>query len=147
MHWQQLQRSPLLVSVVPRYHSLKVPTLCRCWTAILWSRIPNLPLRVSSRCTHWCVKAFVILYVLIIQADEEVPVPSDYGLPYEDLPLMTPDGITLRCYLLSLKKSLATSHPDLIKPEMVAGFETDNEVRVKLACHTCYCGSETNRNM
>jgi hypothetical protein len=119
---------------MPRHHSLNnTDALCRCRTAILWSRIPNLPLRVSSWCTHWCVKVFVILYVLIIQADEEVPVPSDYGLPYEDLPLITPDGITLRCYLLPLKKSLSTSHSDLIKPEMVADFETDDEVRVKLA--------------
>ena len=63
-----------------------------------------------------------------------MPAPSDYGLPYEELPLKTPDAVTLRCYLLSLKKSLATSFPDLIKPQMIADFETDEEVRVKLAC-------------
>lgn len=133
---------------MPRYHSLNnTDALYRCWTAILWSGIPNLPLRVSSWCTDWCVKVLAILYVLIIQVDEEVPVPSDYGLPYEDLPLKTPDGITLRCYLLPLKKSLSTSHSDLIKPEMVRDFETDDEVRVKLACQTCCCGFEINWNM
>lgn len=102
---------------------------CRRWAAILWSRIPNIPFRVSSWCTYWYLKVLVIPYVLI-QAETEVPIPSDYGLPYEDLPLKTPDGVTLRCYLLPLKKSLASSHSDFIKPEMIADHETDEEVRI-----------------
>ncbi len=102
---------------------------CRRWAAILWSRIPDIPFRVSSWCTYWCVKVLITLYVLI-QAEIEVPVPSEYGLPYEDLPLKTPDGVNLRCYLLPLKKSLAESHSDFIKPETIADYETDEEVRV-----------------
>ncbi|KAJ7148762.1 Alpha/Beta hydrolase protein [Mycena crocata] len=40
----------------------------------------------------------------------DVPVPSAYGLPYEDLELKTPDGITLRCYLLPQSKELSKTH-------------------------------------
>ncbi|KAK2462787.1 hypothetical protein APHAL10511_005178 [Amanita phalloides] len=60
-------------------------------------------------------------------ARTEVPRPTDYGLPYEDLPLKTPDGVTLGCYLLSLRRSLAATHSDYIKPEAVANYETDEE--------------------
>ncbi|KAI0367264.1 alpha/beta-hydrolase [Pilatotrama ljubarskyi] len=35
-----------------------------------------------------------------------VPVPTDFGLPYQDLPLVTPDNVTLRCYLLTQRKEL-----------------------------------------
>jgi hypothetical protein len=41
---------------------------------------------------------------------EDVPIPSDYGLPYEDLELKTPDGITLRCYLLPQSRELSKTH-------------------------------------
>ncbi|KAF8629930.1 hypothetical protein AX15_003185 [Amanita polypyramis BW_CC] len=61
-------------------------------------------------------------------ARTEVPVPTDYGLPYEDLPLKTPDGVTLRCYLITLRKSLTSTHPEYIKPGFVAGYETDDEL-------------------
>ncbi|RPD56558.1 alpha/beta-hydrolase [Lentinus tigrinus ALCF2SS1-7] len=36
----------------------------------------------------------------------EVPVPTDFDLPYQDLPLTTPDGVKLRCYLLTQRKEL-----------------------------------------
>ncbi|KDQ23084.1 hypothetical protein PLEOSDRAFT_1048995, partial [Pleurotus ostreatus PC15] len=36
----------------------------------------------------------------------DVPIPSDFGLPYEDLVLHTPDGVTLRSYLLLQSKVL-----------------------------------------
>ncbi|KAI0777406.1 alpha/beta-hydrolase [Trametes elegans] len=36
----------------------------------------------------------------------EVPVPTDFGLPYQDLPLVTPDNVTLRCYLLTQRKEM-----------------------------------------
>ncbi|KIY50246.1 alpha/beta-hydrolase [Fistulina hepatica ATCC 64428] len=35
-----------------------------------------------------------------------VPVPSDYGIEYEDLALKTSDGIILRCYLLLQSKKM-----------------------------------------
>ncbi|KAJ7263043.1 Alpha/Beta hydrolase protein [Mycena rebaudengoi] len=40
----------------------------------------------------------------------DVPIPSDYGLPYEDLELKTLDGITLRCYLLPQSRELSKTH-------------------------------------
>ncbi|EIW75926.1 alpha beta-hydrolase [Coniophora puteana RWD-64-598 SS2] len=40
----------------------------------------------------------------------DVPVPTDYGLQYEDLDLVTSDGVTLRSYLLPQKKNLNNSH-------------------------------------
>ncbi|KAI0354055.1 alpha/beta-hydrolase [Trametes cingulata] len=36
----------------------------------------------------------------------EVPVPTDFDLPYQDLALVTPDNVTLRCYLLTQRKDL-----------------------------------------
>lgn len=36
----------------------------------------------------------------------EVPVPTDFGLGYEDLTLTTPDGVTLRSYLMRQQKHL-----------------------------------------
>ncbi|KAI0828536.1 alpha/beta-hydrolase [Trametes gibbosa] len=36
----------------------------------------------------------------------EVPVPTDVGLPYQDLVLLTPDNVTLRCYLMTQRKTL-----------------------------------------
>jgi len=35
-----------------------------------------------------------------------VPVPTQYGLPYEDLTLVTRDGVKIRCYLLVQRKEL-----------------------------------------
>ncbi|KAG2034759.1 alpha/beta-hydrolase [Suillus americanus] len=40
----------------------------------------------------------------------EVPVPKDFGLEYEDLPLVTEDGFTLRCYLLMQRTEISNSH-------------------------------------
>lgn len=37
---------------------------------------------------------------------EDVPKPIDFGLEYEEPELVTPDGVKLRCYLLTLKKDL-----------------------------------------
>jgi hypothetical protein len=35
-----------------------------------------------------------------------VPTPADFGLPYEDLVLTTPDNVTLRSYLLVQRRDL-----------------------------------------
>jgi hypothetical protein len=40
----------------------------------------------------------------------EVPVPTDFGLEYQDLPLVTEDGLTLRCYLLMQRTEISNSH-------------------------------------
>ncbi|KAF9465466.1 Alpha/Beta hydrolase protein [Collybia nuda] len=45
----------------------------------------------------------------------EVPAPSDFGIPYQDLELRTPDGILIRCYLLPQRKSLHADHPEAVR--------------------------------
>ncbi|KAG9311220.1 Alpha/Beta hydrolase protein [Chiua virens] len=40
----------------------------------------------------------------------EVDVPTKFGLVYEDLPLRTEDGITLRCYMLMQRKVISHTH-------------------------------------
>ncbi|KAG1864524.1 alpha beta-hydrolase [Suillus tomentosus] len=40
----------------------------------------------------------------------EVPVPTDFGLEYQDLPLVTEDRFTLRCYLLMQRTEISNSH-------------------------------------
>ncbi|KAG2362901.1 alpha beta-hydrolase [Suillus spraguei] len=54
----------------------------------------------------------------------EVPVPTDFGLEYQDLPLVTEDGITLRCYLLMQRTEINNSHAAQID---YADNQTDEE--------------------
>ena len=60
---------------------------------------------------------------------EDVPVPSTFGLPYEDLELKTSDGISLRCYLLPQSKHLPKK---MHNATPVPGEDdmTEDEVRV-----------------
>lgn len=53
-------------------------------------------------------------------------MPTDFGLEYQDLPLNTEDGFTLRCYLLMQRTELSHSHAPRIE---YADQETDEEVR------------------
>ncbi|KAJ3558749.1 hypothetical protein NP233_g11441 [Leucocoprinus birnbaumii] len=46
----------------------------------------------------------------------EVAKPSDHGIPYEDLNLLTSDGVILRCYLLKQSKDIA-SNPNAVELE------------------------------
>ncbi|KAG2130902.1 Alpha/Beta hydrolase protein [Suillus clintonianus] len=39
----------------------------------------------------------------------EVQVPTDFGLEYQDLPLVTEDGLTLRCYLLTQRTEISNN--------------------------------------
>ena len=56
----------------------------------------------------------------------DVPVPTDFDLPYEDLTLTTPDDVKLRCYLLTQRKELPnTGTMPVDGPE----DETNEEVR------------------
>ncbi|KAF9450395.1 alpha/beta-hydrolase [Macrolepiota fuliginosa MF-IS2] len=66
---------------------------------------------------------------------EEVAKPSDYGIPYDELNLVTPDNVTLKCYMLRQHKDLVSknpaaiqlptdSDPDLTEDEFVAGRPT-----------------------
>ncbi|OCH84321.1 alpha/beta-hydrolase [Obba rivulosa] len=40
----------------------------------------------------------------------EVPVPAQFGLPYEDLELVTSDDVKIRCYLLLQRRDLDPVH-------------------------------------
>ncbi|RXW12178.1 hypothetical protein EST38_g13676 [Candolleomyces aberdarensis] len=42
----------------------------------------------------------------------EVALPSDYGMPYEDVELKTPDNVLLKCYALVQRKGLPETHQD-----------------------------------
>jgi len=44
----------------------------------------------------------------------EVPLPTDFGLNYEDLNLYTPDGFTLRSYLMRQRKQLGHHQEGLV---------------------------------
>ncbi|TRM58525.1 Alpha/Beta hydrolase protein [Schizophyllum amplum] len=66
---------------------------------------------------------------------EEVAVPTDYNLDYDSLELQTPDGVTLRCYLLVQHKDLGVTKvgathidedvdPDLTDNEFIASRPT-----------------------
>jgi hypothetical protein len=47
-------------------------------------------------------------------------VPSDYGLPYEELSLRTSDGVTIRAYLLLQRKDLTqTENIDIAEQQEV----------------------------
>ncbi|GBE84487.1 alpha/beta-hydrolase [Sparassis latifolia] len=55
----------------------------------------------------------------------EVPTPTDFGLPYQGLELLTPDDVKLRCYLLVQRKEL--SHLGGAAEVSGNGQETDEE--------------------
>lgn len=61
-----------------------------------------------------------------------MPIPKDFGVPYEDLELVTPDNITLRCYLLPQRTGLPNLYPEAARVEG-EGTLSDDEV--------CYCFS------
>ncbi|OAX36782.1 alpha/beta-hydrolase [Rhizopogon vinicolor AM-OR11-026] len=58
----------------------------------------------------------------------DVPVPTDFGLEYKDLPLVTEDGVTLRCYLLMQRTEISNSHGPRIE---YTDQETDEEFASK----------------
>ena len=55
----------------------------------------------------------------------DVPVPTDFGLNHEDLNLHTPDGITLRSYLLRQRKVLDHHQAGNVE---IGDSQTDEEV-------------------
>lgn len=64
----------------------------------------------------------------------DVPVPTDFGVNYEDLNLHTPDGIVLRSYLMRQRKDLGSHHAGKVE---IDDDETDEEVS---ATHICVSG-------
>jgi hypothetical protein len=68
--------------------------------------------------------------------EPDVPVPTDFGLPYNDLILRTHDNINIRAYLLLQTKELSQD----ISPSQVDfdPKETDEEVSQFMLCHTVW---------
>ena len=60
---------------------------------------------------------------------EDVPVPTDFGVNYEDLNLHTPDGVVLRSYILRQRKDLDNHHSGKLN---INDDETDEEVNSTL---------------
>ena len=75
--------------------------------------------------THRNLSAFI----------KDVPLPKDFGLEYQDLPLFTEDGVTLRCYLLMQRTEISHSHAPHIE---YADQETDEEVGYSIICAGIY---------
>ncbi|OJA13758.1 hypothetical protein AZE42_01551 [Rhizopogon vesiculosus] len=63
-----------------------------------------------------------------LSSKKDVPVPTDFGLQYKDLPLVTEDGVTLRCYLLMQRTEISNSHGPRIE---YTDQETDEEFASK----------------
>ncbi|KAI0946827.1 hypothetical protein AcW1_010176 [Taiwanofungus camphoratus] len=60
-----------------------------------------------------------------------VPVPTDFGLPYQDVELLTPDEVKLRCYLLVQRKDLLH-----IGAEPFEGTEEETDEEFASRCPT-----------
>ncbi len=60
---------------------------------------------------------------------QEVSTPSEHGLPYDELDLVTPDNVTLKCYMLRQRKDLLSFNPNTIGlPEDAGQTLTEDEV-------------------
>lgn len=63
--------------------------------------------------------------------------PTDHGLPYDELNLVTPDKVTLKCYMLRQRKDLLSSNRNTIElPEDTDRNLTEDEVSCFLAYNT-----------
>jgi len=62
-----------------------------------------------------------------LKSSSEVPIPTHFGLDYEDLHLRTPDGVTLRSYLLSQRKDVGHHQAGRVGTAMDEN-QTDEEV-------------------
>ena len=68
-----------------------------------------------------------------LTTNEEVSVPSEFGMPYEDVELKTPDNVLLRCYALVQRKGLETTHQDAMFVD--DDYITEDEVRSFATIH------------
>lgn len=64
--------------------------------------------------------------------------PAEYGIPYENLELLTADKVTLRCYLLPQRWNLDETHAEATE---VPGntYTTDDEVCVRYTAFLPFC--------
>ena len=67
-------------------------------------------------------------------ANLDVPLPSNFGLHYEDLELKTSDDVVLRCFLLPQKKDLG---PGSAHIEISRGI-TEEAVSSSIFVHLSY---------
>ena len=56
----------------------------------------------------------------------EVAAPIDFGLPYQDVELVTPDDVKLRCYLMVQRKDMSNVNGAYVETK---AEETDDQVR------------------
>lgn len=59
-----------------------------------------------------------------------MPTPADYGLPYEDLTLDTPDGVRIKSYLLVQRRYLSGD-----KSIDKDASNTDTAEEDRMVCH------------
>jgi hypothetical protein len=62
---------------------------------------------------------------MLLKRFPDVPVPTDFGLNYEDLNLRTPDGVVLRSYIFRQRKELEHHQAGNIETN---GSQTDEDV-------------------
>lgn len=87
------------------FHSTHLQNRSRL--ALVWPELSHLPSVFPRRIEDKCVSPGSC----ISPPDElikylDVPVPTQYDLPYEDLTLVTRDEVKIRCYLLMQRKEL-----------------------------------------
>lgn len=129
--------SPRFVSLsgfaqLPTFYATYLMTSLRNWPHILWPKLFNLsisiPSWISNRCRTQQTSFFVNTDIPVL----DVPLPSNFGLHYEDLELETSDGVMLKCFLISQKKDLGagSSHIEISRKI------TEEEVSICFHCHS-----------
>lgn len=81
---------------------------------------------MAHRVAHLSLWKCFILSIHAINVD--VPVPSAFGLPYEELVLETPDRVKVRAYLMVQRKDLTQSDSVVLSGRGSSGM-SDDEVR------------------
>lgn len=94
---------------------------------MVWPKFLNIPFGISTWITHRSVITLHDIASCCNIAYIDVPIPSDYGLPYQDLELETSDKVKLRCYLLPQKKMLSNTHVEAARLPYEE-YGTDDEV-------------------
>lgn len=66
----------------------------------------------------------------------EVPVPSSFGLPYDELALETPDHVNIRAYLMVQRKDIAQGESVVFTGSGSSGM-SDHQARIpSLVAHS-----------
>ena len=73
---------------------------------------------------------------MLIYANSDVPLPSEFGLHYEDLELKTSDDVILKCFLIPQKKDLGPGSAHMQISRDITEDEVSIFVIVSLSiCH------------